>query len=88
VLQPVVTESEPTNFFVRLGQVVSSQDALAMSEPGATARFSCYGIIQYQDAFRESYCTTFGFSRQWGRSANSTEFRWTFVPFPPYNRHT
>jgi len=89
VLQPVVTEPEPTNFFVRLAQGVTSQDAQRMGDPNnPTERFSCYGIIRYQDAFKESYCTTFGFSRQLLRPSDSQVLRWTFVPYPPYNRQT
>jgi hypothetical protein len=59
-----------------------------MGDPSGPERFSCYGIIKYRDAFGESYCTTFGFSRQWLRPADSEEFHWMFVPFPPYKRQT
>jgi hypothetical protein len=54
VLQPVVTESEPTNFFIR-GQGADSQTAVRMGDPSGPERFSCYGIIKYRDAFGESY---------------------------------
>jgi hypothetical protein len=79
VLQPVVTESEPTNFFVR-GQGADGQTAVRMGDPSGPELFSCYGVIKYRDAFGESYCTTFGFSRQWLRRADSEEIRWMFVP--------
>jgi hypothetical protein len=86
VLQPVVTASEPTNFFVMFGGGVDSQTAAKMGDPNGLERFSCYGIIRYEDVFRDSYSTTFGFSRQRMRSADSEQFQWQFIPFSPYNR--
>jgi hypothetical protein len=86
VLQPVVTASEPTNFFVILRDGADNHTAKRMDDPMGLERFSCYGIIRYEDAFGESYSTTFGFSRQWMRSADSEEFRWVFLPFSPYHR--
>lgn len=88
VLQPIVTESEPTNFFVRLRNGADSEIAKRMGDPNGNERFSCYGTIRYRDAFGGSYCTTFGFSRQWLRTADSEEYRWTIVPWPPYNNQT
>jgi len=88
MLQPVVTATEPTNFLVRLRGGADSPTAIRMGDPNAQERFSCYGIIRYRDVFGEKYCTTFGFSRQWGRRSDSEVFEWFFTHWPPYNTQT
>jgi hypothetical protein len=84
VLQPVVTESEPTIFPIR-GGGVDTQDALKMVDTNAAEKFACYGKIRYRDVFGNTYRATFGFSRQFLRRSAGDAFRWEFVPSPKYN---
>jgi hypothetical protein len=85
VLQRIISETEPTNFIVRLSTPFTNQD-IAKIDPQARERFFCYGIIRYQDPTGARYETTFGFDCQW-LSEDLVNFRWQFVPdHRGYNR--
>jgi hypothetical protein len=88
VLQPMVTENEPTNFIVRLSTPFTHQEIAKMTDPEAHERFFCYGIIRYKDPSGASYTTTFGFHCQ-RLTDDGVHFQLQFVPdHRGYNRST
>jgi hypothetical protein len=89
MLQPVVTESEPTNFIVRLSTGISDRDVTEMYDSNSPKRITCYGIVRYEDVFGNRYKTSFGYHRQQFVADNTDGFVWQFVRGPSeYNHHT
>jgi hypothetical protein len=94
ILQPVVTEAEPTNFFVpsRGGSLFvmspcGSVDTSHVNDPNNRGRFVCYGVIRYRDVYGNRYESTFGYHRQWLTFGDPDKFQWLFVRGPDeYNR--
>jgi len=88
VLQPIVTETEPTNFIVRLSDGLVADDVKDMYDPESPKRITCYGIVRYQDVFGKCYKTTFGYHRRRVLADNPDGFEWVFIrDNRGYNRH-